>query len=205
MSPTPNNRQAISLEEAEQYYQNDPAHNFDHVLRVLATAQHLAEAYPDVDLAVLSTATLLHDIARADQARTGVEHSAEGARRAREILADYPADFVEAVCHAIASHRFRVDRVPQTLEAKLLYDADKLDSIGAIGVARAFIYAGHHNGKIWAEDESGLHTPVQEYRQKLQHVKGKLLTEVAKKLAESRHQIMLDFFDQLEAEVKGLR
>jgi uncharacterized protein len=119
------------------------AHDFDQVLRVLATAEQIGAA-EGANLEVLRTATLLHDMARAEQARTGIDHAVAGAEQARELLrrAGQPDDFVEAVCQAIATHRFRTGPAPQSLEAKILYDADKLDSIGAVGVARAFAYGG---------------------------------------------------------------
>ena len=116
-----------------------------------------------------------------------------------------PPDFVEAVCHAIATHRFRANNPPQTIEAQILYDADKLDSIGAIGVARAFAFAGHRNQRLSAADGADDHTPLQEYRQKLVHVKDRLLTASARKLARQRHAYMVAFFEQLAAEIEGDR
>ncbi|MFQ5575578.1 MAG: HD domain-containing protein [Anaerolineae bacterium] len=194
----------ITIEQAQQYYRHDPAHDFDHVLRVLANAKKIA-ATEAADLSVLQTAVLLHDIARADQARTGLDHAVEGARRARQILNHAPPEFVDAVCHAIATHRFRVNNPPQTSEAKILYDADKLDSIGAIGVARAFAFAGNRNQRLWAADGADEHTPLQEYRQKLARVKDRLLTPSARKLAQQRHAYMVAFFEQLAAEIEGDR
>lgn len=195
----------ISIEQARNYYENDSAHDFDHVLRVWANAQKIAAAEAGVDLAVLRTAVLLHDIARADQQRTGKDHAVEGARRAREILADEPPAFVQAVSDAIASHRFRVEKPPQSIEAKILYDADKLDSIGAVGVARAFAYSGYRGERLWAEDDEGIHTAFQEFKVKLSKLKNKLLTPSAQKIAEQRHQFMIAFFEQMAAEVRGER
>lgn len=193
----------ISIEQARQYYRNDAAHDFDHVLRVLANAREIAATETDVDLDVLTTAVLLHDIARAEQDRTGVDHALAGAEQARRILTDADPDFVAAVCHAIAAHRFRNDMPPQSPEARILYDADKLDSLGAIGVARIFAYAGHHRNRLWAEDDSGAHTPLQEYRQKLQHLPDKLLTPSGRKLARTRHAFMAAFLEQMAAEIAG--
>ncbi len=195
----------ISIAQARQFYKNDAAHDFDHILRVLSNARLIAQSEPDVNLEVLETAVLLHDIARADQTRTGKDHAAEGARRALEILADSPPEFARAVSDAIATHRFRVEKPPQSIEAKILYDADKLDSIGAVGVARAFAFSGHHNGRLWAENDEGVHTAFQEYQQKLVRLKDKLLTDAAKKIARRRHQFMVMFFEQMAAEVRGER
>ncbi len=196
---------AISIERARQFYENDSAHDFDHVLRVLANAERIAASESGVDMAVLRTAVLLHDIARAEQQRTGKDHAAEGARRAREILANEPPAFVQAVSDAIASHRFRVEKPPQSIEAKILYDADKLDSIGAVGVARAFAYSGYRGERLWAEDGNGAHTAFQEFKRKLVKLKDKLLTPSARKIAEQRHQFMVAFFEQMAAEVRGER
>jgi len=195
----------ISIEQARQYYENDTAHDFDHVLRVLANAEKIAATESGVDMDVLRTAVLLHDIARAEQQRTGKDHAAEGARRVWKILANDPPAFVQAVSDAIATHRFRVEKPPQSIEAKILYDADKLDSIGAVGVARAFAYSGHRGHRLWAEDGDGDHTAFQEYKKKLVKLKDKLLTASAKKIAEQRHQFMIAFFEQMAAEVRGER
>ena len=196
--------QKITIAEAQKLYNNDAAHDFDHVLRVLANAMKIAET-ETANREVLETAVLLHDIARADQDKTGVEHSAEGARRARELLKGSPPEFIDAVCHAIEAHRFRVDNPPQTIEAKILYDADKLDSIGAVGIARVFAFAGGHNNRLWAEDEDGDHTPLQEYRVKLVKLKDKLITDSARCIAEERHNFMVQFFERMAAEVNGDR
>jgi len=196
----------LTPEQVAPLYRADAAHDFDHVLRVLANAERIGRA-EKADMGVLRTATLLHDIARADQRRTGVDHAAEGARRARTMLtqAGHPTEFVEAVCHAIAAHRFRNELAPQTLEAKILYDADKLDSIGAVGIARVFAYGGHLNRPLYREDDSGEHTALQEFRVKLSKIKERLFTRTAQKIAEERHHFMVAYFDQLAAEVAGQR
>jgi uncharacterized protein len=141
------------------------------------------------------------------------EHAQAGADMARELLAGHPAERVEAVAQAIAAHRFRAGPAPQTLEAKVLHDADKLDAIGAIGVARAFAYGGFEGQRLWAEvppdyEESQAtrheHTPVHEYHMKLSKIKGRLLTESARRLANGRHAFMVTFFEHLDLEVQGL-
>src|SRR5512144_3193899 len=125
----------------------DSAHDFDHVLRVMVMADRIAQA-ESADREIVQAAALLHDIGL-DDGRTGHETSA--ARRAIEILRaqGYTEVFCAAVAHAIESHRFRSGPAPQTLEAKVLFDADKLDAIGAIGVARAFAFGAHRGQKLW--------------------------------------------------------
>ncbi len=195
----------LTIDQAKRLYENDSAHDFDHVLRVLANAKHIGQI-EGANMDILRTAALLHDIARPEQNRTGKDHAIEGARCAKEILGatGQPKDFVDAVCHAIATHRFRSNTPPQTLEAKILYDADKLDSIGAVGIARAFAYGGHINRPLWREDEAGQHTALQEFRFKLSHVKDKLFTGTARQMAKKRHHFMVDFFEQMATEVKGM-
>ncbi|MGC8780145.1 MAG: HD domain-containing protein, partial [Anaerolineae bacterium] len=99
------------------------SHDFDHVLRVTALAERIARA-EGADLAIVRTAALLHDIAESvDRAN----HHLASAARARALLADQPAAFVEAVAHVIESYRFRAGPAPATLEAQVVFDADKLD------------------------------------------------------------------------------
>lgn len=201
----------IGIEEARQYYTNsDAAHDFDHVLRVLVLAERIGQA-EGAAMEIVRAATLLHDVARAEEERTGACHAKVGAERARQILAGYPADKVEAVAQAIASHRFRDDVVPQTLEAKVLYDADKLDAIGAIGIARAYALAGKRGQHLWAEtpvaslseSQSADYTPVHEFIFKLSQLKEALFTTTARQIAEERHRYMVEFFARLEEEVQG--
>ena len=197
----------LTIDEARAHYAagSDSTHDFDHVLRVYHLAERIGQA-EGADIAVLRTAALLHDIARPDQDAGRVpEHAAEGARRAREILAGQPPELVEAVAHAIETHRFRVDRPPQTLEAKILYDADKLDCIGAVGVARAFAYGAHQGQRLWAAPGADEHTAMKEFAVKLSQVKNTLFTEAARILAEERHAFMVEFFERMAAEVAGER
>lgn len=94
------------VEEARKYYlEADAAHDFDHVLRVLALAERIARA-EGADMEVLKAAVLLHDVARAEEERTGLCHARAGAQRAREILAGHPPEKAEAVAEDIAAHRF---------------------------------------------------------------------------------------------------
>jgi uncharacterized protein len=203
----------IGIEEARQYYTgSDAAHDFDHVLRVLALAERIGQA-EGAALDIVRTATLLHDVARDEEDRTGACHAKTGAERARQILAGHPADKIEAVAQAIASHRFRDGVIPQTLEAKVLYDADKLDAIGAIGVARAYALAGQRGQRLWAEIPAGTliesqstdHTPVHEFIFKLSRLKDALFTTTARQIAEDRHRYLVEFFARLADEVHGQR
>lgn len=203
----------ITIQEARRHYEGaDAVHDFDHVLRVLALAERLARD-EGADLEIVRTAALLHDVSRGHHNPPMTDHAQAGAEFARRLLAGHPRDRVEAVAHAIAAHRFRTGPVPQTLEAKVLHDADKLDAIGAIGVARAFAYGGHHGQRLWAEvlpdyeespDSYHEHTPVHEYHYKLIKIRERLYTDSALCLAEERHAYMVEFYERLEQEVRGL-
>jgi uncharacterized protein len=195
----------LTIDQVRSLYEaaGDSTHDFDHVLRVYHLAERIGQA-EGADMSVLRTAALLHDIARPDQDAGRVsDHAVEGACRAREILVGQPLEFVEAVTHAIESHRFRADRPPHTLEAKVLYDADKLDAIGAVGIARVFAYGAHQGRRLWAEPDAGEHTATKEFTVKLSRVKDTLFTLTAHAIAEERHTFMVEFFERMAAEVAG--
>lgn len=198
----------ISVDQARALYvQGDAAHDFDHVLRVTALAVKIAEA-EGADIEIVRTAALLHDIGL-DDGR--LSHEQVAAQRAQDILVGQPREKIEAVVEAIRSHRFRAGPPPQSLEAKCLFDADKLDAIGAIGVARAFAFAGAHGQPLWGQvpegyDEhpsGGKHTPVHEFVFKLVKIKDRLTTETGRRIGQERHEFMAAFFERLEQEIRG--
>jgi uncharacterized protein len=205
----------ISVDEARRYYPPpaDPAHDFDHVLRVTALAERIARA-EGADVEVVRAAALLHDIARGDS--SGRDHAEVAVERVYLILAHQPPEKVEAVVQAIRQHRFRAGPAPDTLEARCLFDADKLDSIGAIGVARAFAYSGVIGQRLWDEIapdyaerfESGAsrpaeHTAHHEFAVKLSRLRDRMTTDAGRAIAEERHAMMAAFFDRLAREMRG--
>lgn len=205
----------ITIEQARAYYHGaESAHDFDHVLRVLALAEKLARA-EGADLEIVRAAVLLHDIARADEDTTGGDHAEMAATRARKILSarGIAPEKIDAIAHAIATHRFRTNAPPQTLEAKILFDADKLDSIGAVGVARAYQVSGALNQRLWSEvspdamatrqQRNSNHSAYAEFVVKLSKVRDRLFTESARHIAAERHTYMTDFFTRLEKEIHG--
>ncbi len=206
----------LTIEEARSYYRGaESGHDFDHVLRVLALAERLAET-EGADLEIVRAAALLHDIARADEDETrGDDHAQMAAEQARAILLARgvsPAR-VDAVTHAIAAHRFRGEAPPQTIEAKILFDADKLDAIGAIGIARAYAISGALHQRLWSEmprdavatrnQRNAEHTAVAEFAVKLSKIRDRVFTPTARQIAAERHAFMAAFFERLELEVKG--
>ncbi len=209
----------ISTERAQALYlDNDAAHGFDHVLRVWRLAMRIARE-EGADLAIVSDAALLHDVGRAEQMVHGGDHAAISAQIAEAVLSDAPEEHRQRVCEAIREHRFRSDRRPSTLESQVLFDADKLDAIGAIGVARAYAIAGAYHQHLWAEVspavaerlptdgvddlDSDTHTPVHEFQFKLRHLAEQVVTPTAKRMAAERHVFMCAYFERLDREVAG--
>jgi uncharacterized protein len=129
----------------------DAAHDVCHFRRVWATAQKLA-ADDDVDMLVILTACYFHDIVSLAKNHPQRQHSsilaAEEARRLlREEFVQFPAEKIEAVCHAIAAHSFSAQIAPLTTEAKIVQDADRLEALGAIG-ARVCCFRGIGRGAV---------------------------------------------------------
>lgn len=191
------------------------SHDLEHTLRVYTLCQHIGQP-ENADLEILKIAALLHDIARHEQDRQHgkVCHAQLGAERAGSILAEMaiPPAVIQRVQHCIQSHRFRNDHTPQSLEARVLFDADKLDGIGAVGIGRAFLFAGEIGAKLHNDGQTDVlstqaysreDTAYREYMIKLRHIKDKMLTPTGEKMAVARHQFMVNFFEQLIHECSG--
>lgn len=195
----------LVVEAQKRFDGQDPAHDWQHNLRVMGMCERIGRE-EGADMEVLRLAALLHDIGRAEERQTGECHAEISARLAGEWLAERSMTeaFILRVQSAILAHRFRKERPPHTLEEKILFDADKLDSIGAIGVARVFAYTGVIGQPIQSDDPNQ-HIPYKEYTWKLQRIKDKLFTKTAQQIAEDRHRFMTMFFEQWEWEVTGIR
>lgn len=207
-----------SVDQARAWYDDrDPVHGFDHILRVLRMAERIGTAL-GADLKILHAAALLHDASGAHpgQGEGRANHESSSAEFARQVLdaEGWSAQEIESVVHCIRTHRFRGSERPQSLEAKILFDADKLDVIGAFGTARTIGYAVQAGQPVFAEpsDEflsTGTTTPGEphsayhEYLFKLRHIRERLNTEQAQAIAEQRDRLMRAFFDQLAAEARG--
>ncbi len=190
-------------------------HDFDHTLRVLANARMLAEELPEADLHVVETAALLHDIARPEEtaAQGSVSHAELGAKLAAKWLEEleFPAPFAAAVASAVRSHRYRDEVAPVTIEAKIVYDADKLDSLGAVGLGRAFLFAGKVGARLHNTEVEALNSPAysredtayREYLVKLRKLPAAMLTEPGRREGQRRLRFMRRFFDRLDAEIRA--
>jgi len=192
------------------------SHDWDHTRRVLALCERIGPA-EGADMAVLRPAALLHDIGRSDQDRSSgaVCHAERGAEMARRIVRAIPLSDPqrENIIHAIRAHRFRGNPRPETVEAKVLFDADKLDAIGAIGVARAYLFAGEIGARLHSPDVdvttcapySRDDTGYREYVVKLRGIRDRMLTPTGRSLAEDRHAFMESFFERFLSEYAGRR
>ncbi|MBW2554777.1 MAG: HD domain-containing protein [Deltaproteobacteria bacterium] len=201
--------------EAKRYFENAKgSHDWEHTERVCNLCIHIGKE-EKADIEILKLAAILHDIGREYQDKTNgrVCHAEKGALLARELLGKHAMDKerIDKVIHCIECHRFRGDRIPQSKEAKVLYDADKLDSIGAVGIGRAFLFAGEVGAQLHnigvdiekTEPYTKEDTAYREFMVKLKKVKDKMLTEEGKRIAEERHAFMEEFFDRLNKEVEG--
>ncbi len=192
------------------------SHGWDHVQRVYGLCMKIGRK-EKADLLVLGLAALLHDIGRREEqdSKGKICHAQVGAQKAERLLAHFglPDRVRKEVLHCIRSHRFRGKHCPNSLEAKILFDADKLDSIGAVGIGRAFLFAGevgarlHNSHKDLSQTVSYSRedTAYREFQVKLIKVKDRLLTASGKAMAEGRHRFMVRFFQQMDAEASGHR
>jgi uncharacterized protein len=170
------------------------SHGLDHVLRVLYLCELIGRE-ENADMMVLLPAALFHDIARPEEAEKGMPHEEVGARMAERYLRSirYDDERIPKITHAIRTHRYRSIEKPETLEARILSDADKLDAMGAVGIARTFIRAGEHRGEIT--------DAMDHISDKLLNLRGMMYTATAKKMAEERHQYLQEFLEILNKEI----
>ena len=188
-------------------------HDFAHTERVVRNALLIAgKEHPQNPEAVLIGA-LLHDIARPEELSSGGKlcHAAAGAKKAARVLRENGCEneaFIRTVSEIVRRHRYRGSALPQTLEEKIVYDADKLDSLGAFGVARAFHFAGRIGARLHNSEQAAVRSEAysredsayREYLTKLRHLPDRMLTAAGKALAVERADFMKRFFEQLNRE-----
>ncbi len=205
---------AALAERVRLHFKNAPdCHDFDHTLRVLRNAEMLAAELPEASLRVVKLAALLHDVARAGEiAEKGRKqcHAERGAALVPQFLDGFglPDETLRHVAAAVRTHRFRDDAEPATLEAQIVYDADKLDSLGAVGVGRSFLFAGREGARLHNNAEEALGAPeysredtaYREYLVKLSKLPAAMRTDPGKRIAGERAVLMHDFFQQLNME-----
>ena len=195
---------------------HDSAHDKEHVYRVLNNALVIAREEQNVNYDILICACLLHDIGRPDQIRDSrVCHAQVGSRKAYAFLTEngFAPEFAGQVRDCIRTHRFRKEDRPQTLEAKILFDADKLDVVGAMGIARTLVYKGTVTQPLYTRcpdgsvsDGNGDAAPsfFQEYHRKLKKLYERFYTAKGAALARDRQAAAEAFYESLYAEVTCL-
>ena len=188
-------------------------HDWGHTERVLHHARVIAQKEDAADKKIVELGALLHDIARADELaiKGKICHAKRGAELAKKLLKDvgFEEDLSQKVVKCVRRHRFRGDKKPEGIEEKIVYDADKLDSVGAVGVGRAFLFAGREGAKLHNTEKEALSgksysvddTAYREYLVKLRRIPDRMLTATGQKIAKKRVKFMKEFFDKLNEEV----
>ncbi len=214
-------------EIADSYYpRHDWTHGRNHIERVLRMAKEIGKQ-ENANLEIIELAAILHDIFENREAHSnigGFRHEIEGSNEARRILTKVGAaeSTINGVCHCIESHRKRSGIIePQTIEAKCLFDADKLDCIGAIGIIRSTFVSFDHQQEFYREEKDleaykhrnlrrdgtiidyAQHSSNLEYELSLKDVAKRMYTETGKKLANERSAFMDEFYSRLREELQG--
>jgi uncharacterized protein len=203
--------EALAKEAMARLEGADPAHDALHVRRVTASARRIAEAeHADVEIA--TTAALLHELFNYPKGHPESARSGEVcAEHARALLAShgFAGAFADRVAYCIEVHPFSRGILPETLEGRVLQDADRLDAIGAIGIARCFATTADMKRPFYAEDDPFCRARVPDDKQwgldhfyrKLLTIEATLHTETARALARERQAHMRAFLEQLEREI----
>ena len=190
---------------------NDSAHDFEHIMRVYKNAQKMCKKEKADEKLVLSAA-LLHDIVSYPKSdKRSKMSSIESAKKSKRILKKY--DFSEEeiiiVSDAIRDHSFSQNKIPSTIEGKILQDADRLDAIGAIGLARVFATGGSLKRPFYNIDDPFCKTrkpddktwTVDHFYQKLLKLESLMNTKSGKMEAKKRTRVLKDFLKQLKLEI----
>lgn len=193
---------------------HDSAHDSEHVYRVLHVALDIAAYETGVDMEILTVSCLLHDIGRKEEREDPqLCHAVVGADKAFRFLQQHNWETERAARgrDCIAQHRYRNNNRPDRIEAKILFDADKLDAAGAVGIARTLIYKGMISEPIYTlkpdgtvSDGDGDVRPsfFKEYKSKLEKLYDNFYTERGRALALSRKAAAESFYNSLLEEVR---
>jgi uncharacterized protein len=192
----------------------DAAHDPEHIFRVLYQSINIASKRPEsINYGVLIASCLLHDIGREEQFKNpNICHAEAGGIMAKDFLIknNWAENNAEHVNKCISSHRFRKNNIPETIEAKILFDSDKLDAIGCLGIARTLMYKGHAKSKLYelrngniilGNDKTDDETFIKEYNYKLKNLYDKFYTEEAQKLANVQKKHAQYFYDKLVEQI----
>lgn len=197
--------------EIKEIMDNDPAHDFGHVMRVYKNAKKICKKEKANEKLLLS-AVLLHDIVSYPKSDKRSKFSSfESAKKSKQILKkyDYTDDEITIICDAIKDHSFSQNKIPITIEGKILQDADRLDALGAIGIARVFATGGSLKRPFYNFNDPFCKTripddkiwTVDHFFQKLLKLESLMNTKSGKIEAKKRTKVLRDFLNQLKQEV----
>ena len=197
--------------EIKKIMHNDPAHDFDHIMRVYKNAQQIIKKEKVNETLVLS-AVLLHDVVSFPKSDKHSKNSSiESAKKAKTILKkyDFTSDEITIVCDAIYEHSFSQKKIPKTIEGKILQDADRLDALGAIGIARVFATGGSLRRQFYNLDDPFCKKRIPDdeiwtldhFFEKLLKLEFLMNTNSGKIEAKKRTKILKDFLKQLKHEI----
>ncbi|MFB6203533.1 MAG: HD domain-containing protein [Candidatus Nanohaloarchaea archaeon] len=201
------------IEKTARRYQkgNEPAHDWQHVQRVAKIGRELAEK-EGADPETVRAAALLHDVGRSKEREDIIEDHAEwGAEKAREVLdrSEFPEEKIEDVVHCIRTHRYSTGPEPETLEARVLFDADNLDSMGAVGIARSFSFAGERGNAMVDPEIPPEKDDTPDGRTALNHLEKRMLelrdlmhTDAARRIAEEKHEFVEQYIERFKKEMR---
>ena len=186
---------------------NDPAHDFEHVMRVYRNAERICKNENGNKKLILS-AVLLHDIMKIKNRK---DSALKSANLSKKILKEnyFLDDEITIISDAIKEHSFSKGKIPSTIEGKILQDADRLDAIGAIGLARVFSFSGSNNRSFYDPKDpfsknrnlNDNKWALDHFYEKLLFVEGKMNTKTGKLLAKKRTKILKDFLKEVKNEI----
>lgn len=205
----------LKLEKLKEYVkkeiENDAAHDFEHIIRVLKNATMIARKEKS-DMKLITATVLLHDIVSYPKSDPRSKNSSlESAEESKKILKkyDFTKDEIKIISDAIRDHSFSRGIIPQTLEGKILQDADRLDALGSIGIARTFAVGGAENRPFYNKDDpfckkrspDDKNWTLDHFYKKLLLLEKIMNTKTGRIMARKRIKIMKNFLDELEKEI----
>jgi uncharacterized protein len=208
-------RERLEAEAGAKPLGNDGSHDLGHARRVWRMSRDIADAMDTpADRLVLLAASYLHDIVsleKNDPRRAEASRMASGEARRILTALDFPPDKLEAVTHAIEAHSFSANIAPRTVEAEILQDADRMETLGAIGLARIFYVGGRIGTQLFdADDPLARNRPLDDLRFSLDHFHSKILrlpermnTAPGRAIARERIKIIESFLESLLGEIKA--
>lgn len=211
----------LAREHMEREASEDASHDYDHIVRVMALADTI-QVREGGDLPIIWAAVAFHDIGQERERKHGGDHALIGAELAAELLTQtqFPQQAIPAVQQAIREHRMTGGKFPTTIEGRVLYDADKIDCLGAIGIGRLYCITGRYNQKIYSPIPDDVIEPIDpmlvrnlrrrpdyspsiEFQLLFGNLPDRMATQTGRELAQERYDYMAAFFKRLRQEIEG--